>query len=74
MGTGRFPTKNYTESCFFAQLQTVNKFNNLVDIEQDSLQKVVDSTSCYDAKHWGNRNGNLAQTFSFGGPGGICGL
>ncbi|TXG54120.1 hypothetical protein EZV62_019376 [Acer yangbiense] len=74
MGTGRFPSKNIHESCFFAQLQTVNKFNNLVDIERDSLQKVVDNTSCYDAKHWGNRYGTLAQTFSFGGPGGMCGI
>ncbi|KAK2637752.1 hypothetical protein Ddye_025547 [Dipteronia dyeriana] len=74
MGNGRFPTRNIHDSCFFAQLQTVNKFNNLVDIEQDSLQKVVDNISCYDAKHWGNRYGRLAQTFSFGGPGGICGL
>ncbi|TXG65882.1 hypothetical protein EZV62_007157 [Acer yangbiense] len=74
MGNGRFPTRNIHESCFFAQLQTVNKFNDLVSIEQDSLQKVVDNTNCYDAKHWGNRYGTLAQTFSFGGPGGICGL
>ncbi|KAK4849706.1 hypothetical protein QYF36_000079 [Acer negundo] len=77
MGDGRFPirqTRNIQETCFFAQLQTVNKFNNLVSIEQDSLQKVVDNTNCYDAKHWGNRYGTLAQTFSFGGPGGICDL
>ncbi|KAI9186979.1 hypothetical protein LWI28_023020 [Acer negundo] len=40
MGNGHFPTRDTHESCFFAQLQTVNKFNNLVDIEQDSLQKV----------------------------------
>ena len=44
----------------------MNKFNNLVDIERESLQKFVDNTSCYDAKHWGNRYGTLAQTFSFG--------
>ena len=74
MGNGRFPNRNPHKSSFFAELQTVNKFNKLVDIERDSLQQVVDNTSCYDAKHLGNLYGRLAQTFTFGGPGGKCGI
>ncbi|TXG48362.1 hypothetical protein EZV62_027656 [Acer yangbiense] len=73
MGNGRFPNNNLHKSCFFATLQIVNKDYNLIDIEQGSLQKVIDNTSCYDAKHLGEQYGTLAQTFTFGGPGGMCG-
>lgn len=71
MGSGLFPDNHYHRSSYFAQIQAFNRDNELVNIE--SLDYVVDNPKCYDVKYWKNQGGILQETFTYGGPGGMCG-
>lgn len=73
MGSGNFPSKEFNKVGYFSQIQTVNKAYKYVNLDQNSVEKFADNTSCYDATYWGNLHGIMDEVFSYGGSGGLCG-
>lgn len=74
MGKGQLPDPDFKKNSFFYQLKVQNINGDFVDVSINKFTKVVDNKTCYDARSWGNQMGKLLQTFSYGGPGGRCGL
>lgn len=72
MGTSLFPDNHYKKSAYFAQIEYMRETEDFLDVE--GLGKFVDNSSCYDLKYWENQGGDLQVTFTYGGPGGMCGV
>lgn len=71
MGSGTFPDNHYKRSSYFAQIKILDED---VLINAPTLKPLVDNPSCYDLKYWEDQGGVLQQTFTYGGPGGTCGI
>ncbi|KAK0599554.1 hypothetical protein LWI29_006296 [Acer saccharum] len=73
MGNGHFPDKNFKSSSFVSQMQIVDTFDRLADIDGYFVGNIVDNTNCYNKVFWGNQGSVMGQCMTFGGPGGKCG-
>lgn len=72
MGNGHFPVIDFQKSSSFVHLKVMNSKYQQIDIENKRIRSYVDS-KCYILKYWGYNNGN-GIAFSYGGPGGKCGM
>ncbi|KAK2638795.1 hypothetical protein Ddye_026590 [Dipteronia dyeriana] len=74
MGNGRFPNDDIKSSSFVSQMQFVDKSDLFVDIDEPSASSFADNTNCYNKKFWGHQGSALGECFTYGGPGGNCGI
>ncbi|KAK2640132.1 hypothetical protein Ddye_027927 [Dipteronia dyeriana] len=73
MGIGLFPGGEINRnSSFFTYIQVAYKFNDFIDINGHKVERIVDNYTCYNAKYLGRQAGFFRETFSYGGPGGLC--
>ncbi|VVB08132.1 unnamed protein product [Arabis nemorensis] len=72
MGTGDFPTKDLTRSCFMKQLKYVLEDYSLVDINSNEVEEYVDNPKCYGLMFLKYVDFDSRETLTFGGPGGQC--
>lgn len=70
MGTGDFPTKDLTRSCFMKQLKYVLEDYTLVDINSNEVEEYVDNPKCYGLMFLKFLDFDSRETLTFGGPGG----
>ncbi|CAH2046229.1 unnamed protein product [Thlaspi arvense] len=72
MGTGDFPTKDLTRSCFMKQLKYVLSDYTLEDINSNEIEHYVDNPKCYGVMFLKYVDFDSRETLTFGGPGGHC--
>ncbi|CAD5334105.1 unnamed protein product [Arabidopsis thaliana] len=72
MGTGEFPTKDLSRSCFMKQLKYVLSDYSVVDINANEVEEYVDSRKCYGVMFLKYVDYDSRETLTFGGPGGQC--
>ncbi|KAJ7956225.1 Protein of Unknown Function (DUF239) [Quillaja saponaria] len=72
MGSGKFPSNNYTVACWFAQIRYVNEVYREDDVHRLNMVKYNTDANCYDLKYLFYAGKILGHSFSFGGPGGNC--
>ncbi|CAH2046228.1 unnamed protein product [Thlaspi arvense] len=73
MGTGDFPTKDLTRSCFMKQLKYVISDYTIEDINSNEVESYVDNPKCYGVMYHKYVDSDSRETLTFGGPGGQCG-
>lgn len=73
MGNGYFPVADFKKTAHFDNVMIINSDYYKVDIEDKRMRRYADIYSCFrvinraPSKHGG-------KSFSFGGPGGKCGI
>ncbi|XP_010441612.1 PREDICTED: uncharacterized protein LOC104724767 [Camelina sativa] len=72
MGTGAFPTRDLSRSCFMKQLKYVLSDYSVVDINSNEVEVYVDSRKCYGVMFLKYVDFDSRETLTFGGPGGQC--
>ncbi|XP_024011124.1 uncharacterized protein LOC112086437 [Eutrema salsugineum] len=72
MGTGDFPTKDLTRSCYMKQLRYVLSDYTLVDINSNEVEYYIDDPKCYGVMFLKYVDFDSRETLTFGGPGGHC--
>ncbi|CAH2046227.1 unnamed protein product [Thlaspi arvense] len=72
MGTGDFPTKDLTRSCFMKQLKYVIPGYTLEDINSNEMEYYVNNQKCYGVMFLKYVDYDSRETLTFGGPGGYC--
>ncbi|KAG7536216.1 Neprosin activation peptide [Arabidopsis suecica] len=72
MGTGDFPTKDLSRSCFMKQLKYVLSDYTVVDINPNEVEDYVDNRKCYGLMFHKYVDYDSRETLTFGGPGGQC--
>ncbi|XP_024008104.1 uncharacterized protein LOC18994581 [Eutrema salsugineum] len=73
MGNERFPVIDYQKSSHYLYVKVKNSNYQLVDIEDRRIRRYADSYQCYRLSYWGYQKSS-GVSFSFGGPGGNCGI
>ncbi|XP_023640290.1 uncharacterized protein LOC111831030 isoform X2 [Capsella rubella] len=73
MGNGHFPVVDFHRSSYFLHVKVRNSNYQLVDIKDKMARRYADSYQCYRVSYWGYFKSN-GVSFSFGGPGGSCGI
>ncbi|KAG7643532.1 Neprosin [Arabidopsis suecica] len=73
MGNGHFPVISYFKSSHYVHVKVKNSNYQLVDIESRKARIYADSYQCYRLSYWGYFK-STGVSFSFGGPGGKCGI
>lgn len=72
MGNGHFPVTDFQKSSSFVHVRVRNSKYQIIDIEDRRIRSSADS-KCFRLKYWGySKTDGVA--FSFGGPGGNCGI
>ncbi|XP_024011126.1 uncharacterized protein LOC18016271 [Eutrema salsugineum] len=74
MGTGDFPTRDLTRSCYMKQLKYVLSDYTIEDIDSNEVEYYIDDPKCYGVMFLKYVDSDSRETLTFGGPGGHCRL
>lgn len=72
MGNGHFPVIDFQKSSSFVHVNVKSSNYRKIDINSRRIRSYADS-KCFRLRYWGyNKMNGVA--FSYGGPGGHCGI
>lgn len=74
MGNGNKPVEDEVDlkhTCYMHSVKYVTPDYQSVDIDSNKVAEDADAGICYDAIYQ-DKFGDYGQTFTFGGPGGLC--
>ena len=73
MGSGHLPNQDSQRSCFFRDVKFMDAEYQEILILDNKAHTYFDTT-CYHVIYWGNQGLEWGKVFTFGGPGGQCGI
>ncbi|XP_010516700.1 PREDICTED: uncharacterized protein LOC104792281 [Camelina sativa] len=73
MGNGHFPVADFKKTAHFKNIVVRDSNYKRVYVEDKKIRRYADSYSCYRVTYWGYYK-STGVAFSFGGPGGNCGI
>lgn len=72
MGNGHLPVADFKKTAHFKNIVVIDSNHKRVYIEY-KIRRYADIYSCFGVKYWGYSKAS-GVSFSFGGPGGLCGI
>ena len=73
MGSGHLPNKDLRKSSYFRNVKFVDSKYQETPI-LDNIAHAYSDTRCYHTINWGYLGPRMGKVFTFGGPGGHCGI
>ena len=73
MGNGHFPVAEFLETAYFKNVLIIDSNYIRVYIQYRKLRCYADVYYCFEVTYWGYGR-TTGDSFSFGGPGGKCGV
>ncbi|EFH57643.1 predicted protein [Arabidopsis lyrata subsp. lyrata] len=73
MGNGHFPVPDFKKTAHFKNIGIINSDYKADYIDDRKVRLYADSNSCFRVSYWGYTK-FTGKAFSFGGPGGKCGI
>ncbi|EFH57644.1 hypothetical protein ARALYDRAFT_345260 [Arabidopsis lyrata subsp. lyrata] len=73
MGNGYYPVADFKKTAHFNNVVIINSQYKRVYVEDRKIRRYADSYRCFRVTYWGYTK-STGVAFSFGGPGGNCGV